>query len=60
MECTQLLHATEMILKLAQHDDLAQVVLYIAPETAAMTIDSFHLPWKIVRKGDTFTVVVKK
>lgn len=60
MICAEYLHATQIILALLQHDSLPQVVLPAKPALVAMTLKSFDLPWRIVREGDVFTVVLRK
>lgn len=57
MICAEYLAATEIILALMRHDRLPQVVLQAQSPLVEMTINSFALPWRIVRDGGAFTVV---
>lgn len=52
-----LIMATEIILALLTHEKLPQVILDAEPPLVQMTIDSFNLPWRIVRAESGFTVV---
>ena len=58
MICAEFIMATQIILTLLEHEKLPQVVLPANAELVTMTIKSFNLPWRVVRDGVTFTVVV--
>lgn len=58
MICAEFIMATQIILTLLEHEKLPQVVLPAKAELVTMTIKSFNLPWRVVRDGVTFTVVV--
>lgn len=58
--CGELLAATEVILALLCNDGLPQVILPARAPLVTMTIQSFNLPWRVVRDDGAFTVVLRK
>lgn len=60
IDCTQALMATQIIMRLAQLENLPQVILFAEAPLVQMTIESFDLRWEVVREDGQFTTVRRK
>lgn len=60
MTCGTFFAATQIIIALAYHERMKQVILPANRALVEMTLESFRLPWRVVSADGDLTTVIRE